>query len=237
MHNDKKEEKILNDLEKGYDQIADKFSGTRKYLWRDFEFIVDYVKNKDKILDFGCGNGRLFEMLKSKDLEYIGVDVSQKLIDIAKTAYPDYQEKFQKISSSSILPFSNDFFNSIFSIAVFHHFPKKHSREMVKEFYRITKPGGVVVVSVWNLWQGKHLRRFLNFKNILGKIFQIGKYRGLGVKDVLIPFKNNQGLVFDRFHHAFTERELVEIFKNAGFAIEKSFLLNNKNIIIVARKC
>lgn len=56
-------EKILQETEAGYDLMAGKFSETRKYFWRGLEFIADYTKEGDKILDFGCGNGRLFRTI------------------------------------------------------------------------------------------------------------------------------------------------------------------------------
>lgn len=116
---DKGDEKILSDLEIGYDSIADKFSSTRAFMWRDFEFIKDYSRPDSKILDFGCGNGRLAGFLKSNYQEYVGVDISQKLIDLAKQKYHSEKTKFIKVNSSDLrLPFEDNCFDAIFSIAV-----------------------------------------------------------------------------------------------------------------------
>ena len=86
--------KILSELELGYDQMAEKFSGTRKNFWGDLEFIADYIETGDAILDYGCGNGRLLEILKDKKISYAGTDVSGKLIDLAKTKYPEFSQNF-----------------------------------------------------------------------------------------------------------------------------------------------
>ena len=45
-----------------YNKIAKLFSKTRKFLWYDLEPLVKYTKNGDKILDLGCGNGRLYQL-------------------------------------------------------------------------------------------------------------------------------------------------------------------------------
>lgn len=217
------EDKILKDIENGYDLMVEKFSNTRKYFWRDFEFIREYILDDGKILDFGCGNGRFLEMLKGKELEYFGVDVSQKLIDIAKEKYAKEGVSFQKISSSSILPFPDNFFNSVVSISVFHHFPSGHAQRMAKEIYRVTKPGGTAMISVWNLWQKKYWKYWLSPKAIWKK-------------DIIIPFRNNQGEIFNRFHHMFRKKELEKLFGQVGFQIEKSLVLNKKNIIVIGRK-
>ena len=235
--NQNNEEKILKDLERGYDEMAEKFSETRKYFWRDFEFIQDCAKDGDRIFDFGCGNGRLLEILKNKNVEYYGADISQKLIELAKQKYQSNRINFQKLSGSSSLTFPDNFFNIIFSLAVFHHFPKKYSEKMAKELFRIMKPNGMIIVSAWNLWQKRFWRNIFGASVILGKIFQIGKYQGLGFKDLLIPFKNNnQERIFYRYHYAYTKKELENILVRAGFKIEKSLVLNDKNIIILGRK-
>ncbi|KKP79736.1 MAG: hypothetical protein A2271_02185 [Candidatus Moranbacteria bacterium RIFOXYA12_FULL_35_19] len=217
------EDKILKDIENGYDLMAEKFSHTRKYFWKDFEFILYYTKQGDKMLDFGCGNGRFLEMLKDKKIDYVGVDISQRLIDIAKEKYAKERVNFQKISSSPTLPFPDNFFNQVVSISVFHHFPKKHAEEMAKEIYRVTKPGGTAIISVWNLWQRRYWKYWLNLKVIWRK-------------DIIIPFRNNQGEIFDRFHHIFSKKELKNIFEKSGFKIEKKFVLNKKNIVIIGKK-
>lgn len=217
--------------------MAEKFSGTRKHFWSDFSFVVDYIEDGDKILDFGCGNGRLLEILKNKNIDYFGVDVSEKLIEIAREKYGNENAIFQKISSLSSLAFLDNFFNAILSLAVFHHFPKKHSLKVAKELYRTTKPNGIVVVSVWNLWQTRFWKNIFGLDVIFKKIFQIGKYQGLGMKDIFIPFKNNnKQKIFYRYHHAYTQKDLENILTKAGFKIEKSLVINRKNIVVVGRK-
>jgi ubiquinone/menaquinone biosynthesis C-methylase UbiE len=234
--NQKTINQILGETEVGYDQMADKFSHTRKNFWGDLAFMADYIEDGDRILDFGCGNGRLLEILKDKKIEYSGVDISQKLISLAKEKYPDYSESFAKIAGLASLAFPDNYFNRIISVAVFHHFPQKYAREMAKELFRITKPGGTVVVTVWNLWQKKRRKNIFNFFAILGKIFQSGAYRGYGLGDILVPFQNNQGGVFKRYHRVYTKKSLTKVFFSAGFEVEKCFLAGGKNIVLIARK-
>lgn len=225
-------EKTLKETEAGYDLMAGKFSETRKYFWRGLEFIADYAKTGDKVLDFGCGNGRLLELFIDKNIDYIGVDISEKLIEIAKEKYPEKANSFQKISSSDILALPDNYFNAVFSIAVFHHFPSEKYRENVaKELYRITKKDGHIIITVWNLYQKKYLKNII--KNWLNKMRGDGD---LDWNDCFISFTNNAGNKFQRFHHAFTKRELYKLFSNAGFQIEKCEIINNRNILLIGKK-
>ncbi len=228
--------KILKNLEIGYDLIADKFSGTRNFFWPDLEFIQGYVKNDDRVLDFGCGNGRLLEILKNKAITYVGTDISQNLIELAKAKYPQRQNDFIKLSGQSILPFNNNYFNVVFSIAVFHHFPRDYAQIMAREIYRITAPNGKLIITCWNLKQKKYWRKLFNLKLILQKIFHTKEAKNLGWKDVYIDFKNNKGEIFQRFHHFYSLKELQKIFSSVGFSIEKCFIKEGKNIILIAQK-
>lgn len=223
-------EKILLETEQGYNLISNKFSQTRKHFWRGLEFIGDYAEKGSVVLDFGCGNGRLLDILDD-DLQYYGVDVSQKLVDVAKQKYPNFN--FAKISpiQSTLAP-NDEFFNTVYSIAVFHHFPSKEYREKwVQELYRVTKKDGHIIITVWNLWQKKYFKNIL--RNWFSKTFKNGE---LDWNDCYISFTDNQGNKFQRFHHAFTKRELKKLFASAGFKIEKCEIINGRNILLIGKK-
>ena len=80
--------KILDDVRQSYDKIAEDFSRTRYSIWKEFKPLGQYAKDGDKILDLGCGNGRLIELFQGKNIEYAGIDNSEKLIEIAHQKYP-----------------------------------------------------------------------------------------------------------------------------------------------------
>jgi tRNA (uracil-5-)-methyltransferase TRM9 len=214
-------DKILTKIEQGYDLIADKFSSTRSFWWRDLEFVKDYVRSTDKVLDFGCGNGRLAGLLKDQYKEFVGVDISQKLINIAKQRYSNEKTEFIKIDSRfEKLPFGDNFFDVVFSIAVFHHFPsREYTLKIAKELQRVMKPGGRIIMSVWNLWQEQYL-----------------KYHKKSKKewiDAEIPFKSGEK-IFHRYHHPFQEGELKKLLEKSGFEIQSR--RKNYNIICIASK-
>lgn len=227
-------QKILNETEVGYDAISKKFSQTRKHFWRGLEFIKDYTHENDIVLDFGCGNGRLFELVAQiARVKYLGVDVSEKLIDLAKEKYGADGATFQKINpNQSTIALESDFFNTIYDIAVFHHFPSvKYRQEVVSELFRVTKSGGHVVVTVWYLWQQKYFKNIL--KNWLEKLN--GKSE-LDWNDCFISFTDNSGVRIERFHHAFTKRELRKLFEFAGFETEKCEIVEGRNILYIGKK-
>ena len=75
-------------LSKYYDQIFSFHPDIKS-------FIEPYVKKHGKSLDLGCGTGRLTKQLKAFDMDVIGVDLDQQMIDVAKSKYPDLSFKVE----------------------------------------------------------------------------------------------------------------------------------------------
>ncbi len=187
------------------------------------------------MLDLGCGNGRFFEAFKDKDIDYFGVDFSQRLIEIAKDRYGGRGAKFQ-VADALNLPFPNNFFDKVYSIAVLHHIPSKALRQQfLKEIRRVLKPEGLLIITCWNLW-GKSSKRRQIYKFILLKILGLSK---MDFKDVFISWLN----IPDYYFHCFTKTELNKLVKRAGFKIKDSGLIvvpqakrPNSNFYIIAEK-
>lgn len=50
--------------------------------------MVDLVGERPRVLDTGCGAGQVTKMLRNWGCEAVGVDAAEKLIELARTAYP-----------------------------------------------------------------------------------------------------------------------------------------------------
>jgi len=222
--------KIIKSIVRGYNKIALKFHHTRLSFFRDLKFVKNYVPKNATVLDFGCGNGRLAEFLKGSYKKYQGLDVSKNLIKIAQDNHRGKKTQFKKIRPfEKLRPFYNSF-DIVFSIAVFHHFPsQKYRKERAEELFRVLKPEGIVVVSVWNLWQKKYFKEIL--REALRKIAGSSK---LGWGDLVVSFKE-KSFVFKRYHHAYTQKSLKRLFEKAGFTTVKT-INTGRNIVYIGKK-
>jgi len=223
-------EYLLKKTKEDYNLIAEDFSRTRWNIWSEFSIFRDFVREGDKILDVGCGNGRLLELLKDKKINYTGVDVSKKLIEVAKKRYP--QNNFL-VADNLNLPFSDNNFDKVFSIAVLHTIPSQDLRKKATfELKRVLKTGGLLIVTVWDMWRKDTLPLLLkhSFLKLTGK-------SKLDFGDVFVPWSNKT----KRFYHFFTKKELQSLVKIVGFDIIKKGIAKNEtgrrsNVYLIAKK-
>ena len=183
--------------------------------------LISLIPNNSSILDLGCGNGRVIEFLYkhylSNNFRYIGIDNSEKLLEQALKLHP--KEIFLPGDQLS-LPIEDNQTDIILNIAAFHHIPSRNLRlQALLEMKRILKPSGVLIISVWNLFQRKYWLE--NLKAWLKFLTSFGNY---APNDLFIPWKNNQGEVLShRYYHNFLPSELKSIIKSAGLEIIESY--------------
>lgn len=88
---------------------------------RRFEVFAGHVKlDGKKILDVGCGLGNMLEYLDSKgiDVDYTGVDISEKMVSSAKSRKLD--GKFYCMDVFKSHPFKNEEFDVIYASGIFN---------------------------------------------------------------------------------------------------------------------
>lgn len=215
--NSKYAQYLIKKTKNDYNRIADQFSQTRSKPWPEFLEFKKYVKQGDRILDLGCGNGRLWNFLRDQQIDYTGLDISEKLIDQAKQRYQSSIDNPKFLVGDILkLPLANQEFDLVFCIATLHHIPSQQLRQQVLgEINRVLKPGGLLIMTNWNLCQKKYWGQHLKY--IMRKIFGRSK---LDFGDLFIPWKNSQGeILAQRYCHAFRARELSELVSSAGFEI------------------
>ncbi|MFA5714555.1 MAG: methyltransferase domain-containing protein [Candidatus Paceibacterota bacterium] len=217
---------LLNKTVSDYNSIAEKYSSVREKEWKEMDFLFDkHLKANDVVLDFGCGNGRFYSSFVKNNVRYFGVDPSSKLIEIAKANYPSADFQTAAIDS---LPFSENYFDKVYSIAVLHHIPSYEYRvQFLKEIKRVLKPEGYLILTVWNLKEKIKASGF----------FEWFRRTKLDRGDVFLPWYGSK----DTYFHCFNLEELVQLVKDSGFnVIEKGEISVGKrpysNFYIVAKK-
>lgn len=106
--------------------------------------IPDYA---GKALDFGCGVGRVTQALAWRFTSCVGMDISQQMIDKAKSLNR-YAHCRYVVNSAGQLPFADSSFAFIYSNIVLQHVPRRFATAYLREFVRVLVPGGILIFGV-----------------------------------------------------------------------------------------
>ncbi|NTW22503.1 class I SAM-dependent methyltransferase [Candidatus Falkowbacteria bacterium] len=230
--NKQKESELLDLVRQNYENIADDFDQTRqRKLWPTLAAIASKTPTGAKVLDVGCGNGRLRQAWLGRNVEYVGIEPSNNLLFLAKNN-ASWQLPGQKLLSGDIIDLNRldlGLFDEVFCIAVIHHLPGKDMRrQALRLLLEQVKPGGRVVISAWSMWQAPLFRKLV-VKNFLLKLLGLN---GLDFGDVVFNGFNQK---CPRYYHAYTERGFRKAMIIENAEIEE-FISDKKNYYAVLRK-
>jgi len=179
----------------------------KKYDWDRYAMTERLIEPGERILDIGCGNGHMLRKIKDEFHELYGMDISPSRLQEAKKKieelYPSDILKFKFIEGNAdrSLPFPDNYFDTILCVAVIEHVYDIFF--LVKEIYRMLKPGGCVIAQVPNIGYLKYRIQFL-----LGKL-----------PATSFPY-NWQDIGWDGGHiHYFTMNKFCWLFESQGFQI------------------
>ena len=133
------EEKYVNSV---YDEIYKDFSNTRRHPWPIVKSFIHDLPEHSLVCDVGSGNGK--NMFRN-DLTYIATDLSEEMCKLSK-------EKADTTKSNVLaLPFKDNTFDAVISIACIHHLSSEERRlKAIHECTRILKKNGKLLISVWS---------------------------------------------------------------------------------------
>jgi 2-polyprenyl-3-methyl-5-hydroxy-6-metoxy-1,4-benzoquinol methylase len=204
-----------NKSEKFWDRTADYYDKEEKkdeltYL-KFIEKAKKYLNESDIVLDFGCGTGLLCNEI-ADDVEMIyAIDISSKMIDIARSKAS--QRKIQNINYiyTSIFDerLEGDSFDVIIVFNVLHLL--EDSQEVIQRINDLLKPGGYIISATPCMGE----------KPLLSSLFSIGSK--IGVTPEIKSFKTD---------------ELYNLFIKGNFEIIETGYLkkNSPQYLLIANK-
>jgi tRNA (uracil-5-)-methyltransferase TRM9 len=208
-----------------YTAFADQFAGSRTLSDPALTSILPHIPAAAKVLDVGCGNGRLALLLDQErpDATYVGVDAVPALIEVARgqaaeleNISPEYhvadilQPDWSSVIGSSVI-------DTIVCLAVLHHIPSFDLRlQVVREMRSVLATGGKILVSTWQFLDSERMRRKMVDWSEAGI-----PEEALDPGDYLLDWKRGgRGL---RYCHLVDEAEIERLAAESGLRVCETF--------------
>ncbi|XP_043548000.1 probable tRNA methyltransferase 9B [Chiloscyllium plagiosum] len=132
-----------------YERIAPHFNDSRYKAWPRVRHFLLEQEPGSLIADVGCGNGKY--LCINKQAYKVGCDYCLPLVESAR------EQSYEAMVCDSLhLPYRDQCFDAILSIAVIHHFSTKERRvQAIKEMARILRVRGKMMIYVWAMEQNR----------------------------------------------------------------------------------
>lgn len=165
-----------------------------KLGWFEEPFLR-YLPTTGKILEAGCGTGQYVLALRKRGYDVEGIEWSKKTVRDVKKLLPKLPIRVDDVTNLSV---KDGCYTGYISLGVIEH-RRAGPKPFLREARRVLQPGGIALVSV------PHFNAVRRIKALLG----------LYPKDVPrdVPF----------YQYAFTEKELDNHLKQAGFEVLSHF--------------
>lgn len=151
---------MIEEIKKYYDDLAATYDNNRfensygKYIDQQERLFLKSILStnyNNKILDLGCGTGRFLNFAN------YGVDISPRMIEIAKSKFPNIEIKEGSVTE---IPFPENYFDVIYSLHVIMHLNKEIFQSFLNESHKKLKPNGKLVFD----FPSNKRRNLVNYK-------------------------------------------------------------------------
>ncbi|HIH93736.1 TPA: class I SAM-dependent methyltransferase [Methanosarcina acetivorans] len=182
-----------------------------------YPIVQSYLQEGYKILDIGCGFGKISFELASLGYSVTGIDINSEAIRLSKAAAKSLEHNRKtegraefKVGNASDLPFHDSSFDFEIMQAFLTSVPEPQARvRILQEAFRVLKPGGYLyLVEFAQNWHLKlYRKRYM-------QDFPVTKEEGS-----FLALNPETGDVEFIAHH-FSEKELVFLLVDGGFEID-----------------
>lgn len=122
----------------------------KQYLEAEVQFVLDQLSSSYKVLELGCGYGRVLQKLVPKARGVFGIDTSIASLDLAKAFLAGQPNVDFFLMNAVSLGFRDQCFDVVVAIQNGISAFKVDPHELIKESLRVTKNGGYVLFSSYS---------------------------------------------------------------------------------------
>lgn len=163
------------DVRESYDQVADEYvtriAHELEYKPLDRELLTRLVQEVDhsyRTYDLGCGPGHVTRYLHEQGASVAGIDLSPRMIDQARNLNPGIDFQQGDMAALSLQTESCAGLVSFYSLI---HFPREQIVQVLQEFRRVLRPGGLLLMAFHLGQEIRHMEEWWNRQVHLDFVF------------------------------------------------------------------
>jgi ubiquinone/menaquinone biosynthesis C-methylase UbiE len=128
----------------------------------DAEWLISIIGNDKRVLDVGCGMGRIEKFLAPHCRELHAIDVSPVMIGLAQSRLKEHHNvTFKAQDATDLSNYEDAFFDAIFSLLVLQHMDQEDAFRCLLEFNRLLKMNGNCIIQFPELASDFYFKSFL----------------------------------------------------------------------------
>lgn len=224
-------DKLLHLNQDFYATYARSFAATRHSVQPGVQRLLPQIIQAEIVLDLGCGNGNLAELLMSEGFQgsYFGIDENAFFLEQGQTATQDaasgsFTFRQGSLANAEWLDLVDEA-DAICSFAALHHLPGENlHRQMFSAVNTILSPKGCFYLSCWQVLGNQRLASRL----VPWNLSEIAT-RQLSEGDLLLDWRADPGKPAKlRYVHHFSSSELRGLGGEQKLLIEEEFYSDGK---------
>lgn len=136
-----------------FNQLVDSDIKESSFPYAGYALIQDFLtdeltqgKKKIKVLDLGCGTGKIYQMINPEHIDFVGIDFSSQMIKIAKDTFPKGRFYHHDILKGLPEALVNERFDYIIINYLFMHFSFRTSLDLIHVMLKhLDKEGKIMI--------------------------------------------------------------------------------------------
>lgn len=106
--------------------------------------LKEYSRRASEVLDCGCGDGTMIEMIWRPQASFWGVDISQKAVSHGQKRLKDKSNVHLQVGDLEKLEFPDERFDLVYTAYTLEHLDKP--KRVIKEMIRVTRKNGYLIL-------------------------------------------------------------------------------------------
>ena len=142
-----------------YRTTAEAFDQTRGSAWPGWNHLLPHLDSPLRVLDVGCGNGRLGLFLREHvaEMRYHGLDNNPALLAKARESLPEASFELRDIVET---PPEQGEYDLVALFGVMHHIPgAAQRRDLLARLAQRLAPGGLLAFACWRFYEFERFRQ------------------------------------------------------------------------------